>query len=65
MVAVSGVFATLSTIEMKQMGVGLATAILIDATVVRAVLLPATMNLLGELELVPSALAPLAPSPLA
>ncbi|MGH7539559.1 MAG: MMPL family transporter, partial [Gemmatimonadota bacterium] len=48
MVAVFGVFATLSTIEMKQMGVGLATAILIDATVVRAVLLPATMKLLGD-----------------
>jgi uncharacterized membrane protein YdfJ with MMPL/SSD domain len=32
----------------KQFGVGLATAILIDATIVRAVLLPATMKLLGE-----------------
>ena len=30
------------------MGVGLSVAILIDATVVRAVLLPATMKLLGE-----------------
>ena len=48
MVTVFGVFATLSTIEMKQMGVGLATAILIDATIVRAVLLPATMKLLGD-----------------
>jgi uncharacterized membrane protein YdfJ with MMPL/SSD domain len=48
MVAVFGVFATLSTIEMKQMGVGLATAILIDGTIVRAVLLPATMKLLGD-----------------
>jgi uncharacterized membrane protein YdfJ with MMPL/SSD domain len=48
MVAVFGVFAALSTIEMKQMGVGLAAAVLIDATVVRAVLLPATMKLLGE-----------------
>jgi RND superfamily putative drug exporter len=34
--------------EFKQMGVGLALAILIDATIVRAVLLPATMKLLGE-----------------
>ena len=33
---------------MKQLGVGLAAAILIDATVVRAVLLPATMKLLGS-----------------
>ncbi|WP_411278014.1 MMPL family transporter, partial [Gaiella sp.] len=32
----------------KQMGIGLAAAILIDATIVRAVLLPATMKLLGE-----------------
>jgi putative drug exporter of the RND superfamily len=32
----------------KQFGVGLATAILIDATLVRAVLLPATMKLLGD-----------------
>ena len=48
MVAVFAVFATLSMLEFKQMGVGLATAILIDATLVRAVLLPATMKLLGE-----------------
>ena len=48
MVAVFAVFATLSMIEFKQMGVGLAVAILIDATIVRAVLLPATMKLLGE-----------------
>ena len=37
MVGVFGVFATLSAIDFKQMGVGLAVAILIDATVVRAV----------------------------
>jgi len=48
MVAVFGVFATLPLIDMKEMGVGLAAAILIDATIVRAVLLPATMKLLGE-----------------
>jgi uncharacterized membrane protein YdfJ with MMPL/SSD domain len=48
MVAVFSVFATLSFIDFKQMGVGLAAAILIDATVVRGVLLPATMKLLGE-----------------
>jgi uncharacterized membrane protein YdfJ with MMPL/SSD domain len=48
MVAVFSIFATLSTIDFKMMGVGLAVAVLIDATIVRAVLLPATMKLLGE-----------------
>jgi RND superfamily putative drug exporter len=48
MVAVFAIFATLSSIEFKQMGVGLATAILIDATIVRGVLLPAAMKLLGD-----------------
>ena len=48
MVGVFGIFATLSSIEMKQMGVGLAAAVLIDATIIRAVLLPAAMKLLGD-----------------
>jgi uncharacterized membrane protein YdfJ with MMPL/SSD domain len=48
MVAVFSIFGTLSLIMMKQFGVGLAAAVLIDATIVRAVLLPATMKLLGE-----------------
>jgi len=48
MVAVFAIFATLSSLEFKQMGVGLAAAVLIDATLVRAVLLPATMKLLGD-----------------
>jgi RND superfamily putative drug exporter len=48
MVFVFGIFATLSAIDFKMMGVGLAVAVLIDATIVRAVLLPATMKLLGE-----------------
>jgi RND superfamily putative drug exporter len=48
MVAVFSIFGTLSMIIFKQFGVGLAAAILIDATIVRAVLLPATMKLLGE-----------------
>jgi uncharacterized membrane protein YdfJ with MMPL/SSD domain len=48
MVAVFSIFATLSTIDMKQAGVGLAAAILIDATIVRAVLLPSVMKLLGD-----------------
>ncbi|WP_345609275.1 MMPL family transporter [Streptomyces sanyensis] len=48
MVAVFAIFGTLSMQSMKQMGVGLAVAVLIDATVIRAVLLPAVMALLGE-----------------
>ena len=48
MVFVFSIFATLSLIFMKQFGVGLATAVLIDATIVRGVLLPASMKLLGE-----------------
>ena len=49
MIAVFSVFATLSALDFKEMGVGLAVAVLIDATIVRAVLLPATMKLLGDL----------------
>jgi RND superfamily putative drug exporter len=48
MVGVFGVFATLPFIDMKEMGIGLAAAVLIDATIVRAVLLPAVMKLLGD-----------------
>ncbi|MBB6471153.1 MMPL family transporter [Sphaerisporangium rubeum] len=48
MVAVFATFATLSLLTFMQMGIGLAAAILIDATVIRAVLLPATMKLLGD-----------------
>jgi uncharacterized membrane protein YdfJ with MMPL/SSD domain len=48
MVAVFSIFATLSMLMFKQFGIGLAAAILIDATIVRGVLLPATMKLLGE-----------------
>ena len=48
MVAVFSIFATLSMLFFKQFGIGLATAILLDATIVRAVLLPATMKLLGN-----------------
>jgi RND superfamily putative drug exporter len=48
MIGVFSIFATLSTIDMKQMGVGLAAAILIDATLIRAVLLPALMTVLGK-----------------
>jgi uncharacterized membrane protein YdfJ with MMPL/SSD domain len=48
MVCVFSIFGVLSFIVFKQLGVGLAAAILIDATIVRAVLLPATMKLLGD-----------------
>ena len=48
MVGVFSLFGTLSSLELKQAGVGLAAAVLIDATIVRAVLLPATMKLLGD-----------------
>ncbi|RZU49497.1 RND superfamily putative drug exporter [Krasilnikovia cinnamomea] len=48
MVAVFSIFATLSTIDMKQLGVGLAAAILLDATIIRAVVLPSAMTLLGN-----------------
>ncbi|TQK68490.1 MMPL family transporter [Nocardioides sp. SLBN-35] len=48
MVSVFAIFATLSMMEMKMMGVGLSAAILIDATVIRLVVLPAVLVLLGE-----------------
>ncbi|HET6165704.1 MAG TPA: MMPL family transporter [Marmoricola sp.] len=48
MVSVFAIFATLSMLEMKMMGVGLSAAILVDATLVRLVLLPAALMLLGD-----------------
>jgi putative drug exporter of the RND superfamily len=48
MVSVFAIFATLSMLEMKMMGVGLSAAILLDATLVRLVILPAALALLGE-----------------
>jgi uncharacterized membrane protein YdfJ with MMPL/SSD domain len=48
MVAVFAIFAWLPTLDIKQMGVGLAVAVLLDATVIRGILLPATMKLLGD-----------------
>jgi uncharacterized membrane protein YdfJ with MMPL/SSD domain len=48
MVGVFATFATLGTLELKEMGLGLAVAVLLDATVIRGVLLPATMKMLGE-----------------
>ncbi|MBM2618132.1 MMPL family transporter [Actinoplanes sp. LDG1-06] len=48
MVAVFGLFATLPLASTKQLGIGLAAAVLLDATIIRAVLLPAVMAMLGE-----------------
>ncbi len=48
MVAVFGVFATLSMQDFKQLGVGLAASVLLDATVVRLVLLPSLITMMGE-----------------
>jgi RND superfamily putative drug exporter len=48
MVGAFAIFATLPILDMKQMGIGLAAAVLIDATIVRGVLLPASMKLLGD-----------------
>lgn len=48
MVGVFSVFGALSFIELKQIGVGLGMAILLDATVLRVLVLPSLMNLLGE-----------------
>jgi putative drug exporter of the RND superfamily len=48
MVGVFSIFATLSALVFKQFGVALAVAILVDATIVRAVLLPSAMSLLGS-----------------
>jgi RND superfamily putative drug exporter len=48
MVAVFSIFVTMPLIELKTLGVGIATAVLIDATVVRGMLLPAALTLLGD-----------------
>jgi RND superfamily putative drug exporter len=48
MVAVFAIFGTLSSLEMKELGVGLSTAVLLDATLVRGVMLPAVLALLGR-----------------
>jgi uncharacterized membrane protein YdfJ with MMPL/SSD domain len=48
MVAVFSMFAMSSELQMQQIGVGLAAAVLIEATIVRGVLLPSAMKLLGD-----------------
>jgi len=54
MIAVFAVFATLPLLEFKQLGVGLAVAIALDATIVRGLALPATLSLLGDRGLRPA-----------
>jgi RND superfamily putative drug exporter len=71
MVGVFAVFALMPILDMKEMGIGLAVAVLIDATIIRAVLLPASMKLLGDwnwylpswLEWLPRLEPPAEPSP--
>jgi RND superfamily putative drug exporter len=48
MVGVFAVFITLTFLDFKELGLGLAAAVLIDATIIRGVLLPASMKLLGD-----------------
>jgi RND superfamily putative drug exporter len=48
MVAVFSLFATASSLDLKEAGIGLGVAVLLDATVIRGVLLPASMKLLGD-----------------
>jgi uncharacterized membrane protein YdfJ with MMPL/SSD domain len=48
MIAVFAIFASLTALDIKQLGVGLAVAVFIDATLIRGVLLPAAMKLLGD-----------------
>src|SRR3954467_6911895 len=48
MVGVFAVFVTLSFLDFKELGLGLAAAVLIDATIVRGILLPASMKVLGD-----------------
>ena len=58
MVSVFAIFATLSMLEMKMMGVGLSAAILIDATLIRLVMLPAVLVLLGDRAWWPARISP-------
>jgi RND superfamily putative drug exporter len=54
MVSVFSVFALLSMVEMKEMGVGLATAVFLDAVIIRVLVLPSLMSLLGNANWWPS-----------
>ena len=57
MIAVFAIFATLSLLIFKELGVGLAVAVLIDATIIRGVLLPSIDEAARGLELVPAEMA--------
>ena len=48
MVAVFGSFALTSMVVTQELGLGLAAAVLLDATIIRVILMPATMRLMGE-----------------
>jgi putative drug exporter of the RND superfamily len=48
MVAVFSIFATMGQVELKMLGIGLPVAVLLDATIVRGILVPAAMTLLGN-----------------
>ena len=48
MVGVFAIFGTLDNVALRQMGIGLAVAVALDATVIRGILLPASMKLLGD-----------------
>jgi putative drug exporter of the RND superfamily len=71
MVAVFSILATLSIIDLKMLGIGLAVAVLLDATVVRGILVPAALAMLGErswrvprwLDWLPGRPVPAAPAP--
>jgi putative drug exporter of the RND superfamily len=63
MISVFAISSTLSMMEMKMMGVGLSAAILVDATVIRLVMLPAILVLLGERAWWPSRPTPPAGEP--
>ena len=52
MVSVFAAFALAEVITIKSIGVGMAIAVAVDATIIRVLLVPATMRLLGALELV-------------
>ena len=54
MIAVFAIFATIPLVSFKQLGVGLAAAIAIDATIVRGIALPAALTLLGDRGLRPA-----------
>ena len=63
MVSVFGIFATLSMNEMKQMGVGLAVAVFVDAMIIRVLVLPSLMTLLGRANWWPGRIRNDAPQP--